>query len=107
MNECYCICHTSEDIVHCGPCCWQCQYCLRNITDTPEDHYKECWSAKETKMVKCQSCKKTIHFYWEFDSKVNHHRQTKLVFLCADCLRKICSMLGYSEEKIQDMINNG
>jgi hypothetical protein len=54
MNECYCICHVNpEQVFHCGPCCWQCQYCLGNIIDTPEDHYKECWAAKETKMEIC------------------------------------------------------
>lgn len=49
MDECRCMCHTSDYVKHCMPCCFTCDICGRRIKGSldmhnriahPDEHYE-------------------------------------------------------------------
>lgn len=49
FDTCDCSCHEGEAIMHCFPCCEECEHCETNITyGLLEKHIKNCKQNKES-----------------------------------------------------------
>jgi hypothetical protein len=49
MDECHCICHSSDNVKHCIPCCYSCDICGARIKFSLYNHMKKCHPDEEIK----------------------------------------------------------